>query len=501
MKQDSSQPNILLILTDQQRLSALGAYGETPCKTPHLDRLAARSARFETAYTTCPVCSPARGSVMTGQYPHAHGITSNVHDLGCTVHELTDRPELLSRRLLAAGYACGYTGKWHLGCGWDTTFGAKIDTGLPHDVGFVGHNFWGHGDGGHNYPEYQEYLRDHGWKHEVVNPIAQDPWSGRSGELTGPVESTVPYYLAEHTIGLMDQFARESKPFFLWHNFWGPHEPYYPTRDYMDMYRDVSIPEWPNYRWVPSDRYGPQSIKRHPMAEQLYWAYWENQIRHYYAFTTMIDDQIGRMLAHLDRSGLAENTIIIFSSDHGETLGSHGGLTDKGWHHFEEIQRIPLIVYVPEKYQKNGFNPRGVFQQWASLADFYPTILDYAGVGEASMGGVHGRSLRPVLEGTETTREELAAVEFFGVNALATSMITLRQGDLKYGWNCTSQDELYDLGKDPYEMNNLIDDFEYTEKKRQLQCQMVAWAESKKCDRRICEYLKGSFGSSVTVPC
>lgn len=501
MPQKHTQPNILFILTDQQRLSALGAYGETPCKTPHLDRLAARGARFETAYTTCPVCSPARGSIMTGQYPHAHGITSNVHDLGCTIHEMTDRPELLSRQLQTAGYSCGYTGKWHLGCGWETTFGAKIHTGLPHDVGFVGHNFWGHGDGGHNYPEYQSYLKQHGWSHEVCNASPQGPTAGRHGQLAGPVESTVPYFLADHTISLMDRFSESSQPFFIWHNFWGPHEPYYPTLEYYERYRDVSIPEWANFHWIPSDPHGPQSLKRHPRAAQLEWGYWEELLRHYYAFTTMIDDQVGRMLAHLESSGLADDTIIIFSSDHGETLGSHGGLTDKGWHHFEEIQRIPLIVYVPEKYRREDFVPRGVFPQWASLADYYPTILDYAGVNIEALPKLHGNSLRPILEGCEQEHKQQAVVEFYGVNAMPTSMLTLRSGNLKYGWNCASRDELYDLAEDPWETNNLIDSSVYEDQKHQLQDELVNWMETHDYDRRVREYLKERFGHRSPVGC
>ena len=109
------QPNVIVIMTDQHRLSALVAYGDTVCQTPNIDRLAKEGVRFETAYTSNPVCSPARGTVMTGQYPHTHGITSNLHNVGCSVHELRDRPELLSLRMECAGYQLGYTGMWHFG--------------------------------------------------------------------------------------------------------------------------------------------------------------------------------------------------------------------------------------------------------------------------------------------------------------------------------------------------------------------------------------------------
>ena len=130
----ASRPNIILILTDQHRLSAVGCYGRTPCQTPNIDRLAREGARFETAYTVCPVCSPARATIMTGLYPHRHGICSNIYNLGNSVHELPDSPDLLSRRLQSAGYRCGYTGKWHLGNGSHGQRALPLSgkRGLPH---------------------------------------------------------------------------------------------------------------------------------------------------------------------------------------------------------------------------------------------------------------------------------------------------------------------------------------------------------------------------------
>jgi arylsulfatase A-like enzyme len=470
------QPNILLIFTDQHKLAALGCYGQTPCRTPNIDRLASEGIRFETAYTVCPVCSPARATIMTGLYPHAHGVCSNVHNLGASVHELADRPELLSRRLQAAGYQCGYTGKWHLGTGDEMVFGGRSVPSLPKDVGFLGQNFPGHGGGGFGYPEYKAYLTKHGFEHRVTRVDDRPTPVMRYGILEGPVESTVPYFLAEHTIGLIDDLSTSKRPFFIWHNFWGPHGPYYSTREYYDLYREVEMPEWPNYRWPAREINRPHQVKVHPQAERLTWEDWAEGIRYYYAFTTLIDRQIGRILDHLDETGLREDTIVLFTADHGETLGTHGGLTDKGWHHFEEIQRIPFIVHMPERFYRDGVKPGDVLPEWVSLLDVYPTVLDIAGAASLPEP-VHGRSLLPLLGKAETSWRDHILVEFNGVNSLATSMVSLRVGDLKYGWNCSNEDELYDLRNDPYEMHDLVADPSRAGEVREMRERIGEWME------------------------
>ena len=474
MPQD--RPNILLIFTDQHKLSAVGAYGETPCQTPNLDRLAETGVRFETAYTVFPVCSPARGTIMTGLYPHSHGICSNVHNLGCSVHELADRPELLSRRLQSTGYRCGYSGKWHLGTDQNTAFGGTSVPSLPKDVGFIGQNFPGHGGGGFRFPEYRAYLEEHGWEHRVRRVREPGILVQEYGVVEGPVESTVPYFLAENTIQMMDGIRAGGDPFFVWHNFWGPHGPYYTTRACFDQYADVDIPEWPNYRWPATEYNRPHRVKVHPRVGELTWADWAEGIRHYYAFATLIDQQIGRILDHLDETGMREDTIIIMTSDHGETLGSHGGLTDKGWHHFEEIQRIPFIMWVPDRWRHPALTPGTVLQEWVSLADVYPTILDLAGI-PCDAEAVQGRSLGPLMRGEAVEWRDRVFVEFNGVNSLATSMASVRHGDLKYGWNCSNLDELYDLAADPHETRNLIDDPGYAPQARELREMLGSWME------------------------
>lgn len=492
----SDRPNILLIMTDQHRLSAVGAYGDSPlgadspCQTPHIDRLAAEGIRFDTAYTTCPVCSPARGSVITGLYPHTHGICSNAHNLGSSVHELPDGPDLLPRRLAGQGYVSGYTGKWHLGNGSSKAFGVEVDPALPSTRGFIGQDFAGHGGGGFGYDEYQDYLKAGGWAHEV-KPWAEDARQILpTGALAGPVQSTVPYFLAEHTCSLIDRFAAADSPYFIWHNFWGPHGPYLAPQEYVDRYRDVEIPPWPNYDWPSRSTPGPHHVKIHPQHEHLTWDDWATAIRYYYAFTTLIDEQIGRLYAHLEATGQLHNTILIFTADHGETAGSHGGLTDKGWQHFEEIQRIPLIIRFPDG-RAAGETREGL----VSLADLYPTILDVA--GGVAPADIHGRSLQPLVEDAAAAWRDSVGIEFGGVNNLAATLRTIVKDGFKYGYSAGFPDQLYDLGADPHETTNLAAVAAYRERLDDLRRAMSAWMEEYKdpargiYDRQLQYYLSG----------
>jgi arylsulfatase A-like enzyme len=194
-------------------------------------------------------------------------------------------------------------------------------------------------------------------------------------------------------------------------------------------------------------------------------------IRYYYAFATLIDDQIGRMVVHMKKKGLLENTMIIFSSDHGQTLGSHGGLVDKGWHHFEETHRIPMIMRFPDARHAGK-----VIEEFASLADVYPTFLDMAGV-DCKGDGIHGRSLMPLVAGDAVDWRDCVVTEFNGLGNSCITQRTLRKGSLKYGYNNTGKCELYDLEKDPDETRNLIGDPAYKDSEVDLAGSLLRWME------------------------
>ena len=252
---------------------------------------------------------------------------------------------------------------------------------------------------------------------------------------------------------------------------------------------------WPNYDWPSRATPGPHHYKLHPQHEDLGWDYWANMIRYYYAFTTLIDAQIGRMLDHLERSGLAENTVVIFTADHGNSLGSHGGLTDKGFHHFEETHRIPFIVRRPGEE-----SPGRVVPEFASNADVYPTVLDLAGAPGASDHAAHGRSLVPLLRGEAADWRKAVFTEFHGLGSYGLAQRTLRRGDLKYGYNCGGTDELYDLAEDPHETRNLIGEPAYVDAARELRQRLLDWMLETDDDeqmnyRRGRQYLQGTWRS------
>jgi arylsulfatase A-like enzyme len=374
--------------------------------------------------------------------------------------------------LQAAGYSTGYTGKWHLGTARKAAFQVSSKSSLPSTIGFEGQDFPGHGGDGSGYKQYQDWLAKKGLSHGLK------PWAETTktvlptkmiGVLDLPTDATVPYYLVDNAVEMIEAFRERGKPFFVSLNFWGPHGPVFATQEFVDMYRGVDIPPWPNYEWDSRGTLGTHHYKIHCDKEELSWQDWATAVRYYYARTSMIDSQIGRLYQYLQQAGLLEDTVIIFTADHGETMGSHGGLLDKGWHHFEETHRIPLIIRMP-----GGESKGKTCDEFASLADIYPTILDLANVDEGEVTS-HGASLLPLMRGDPIAWRDSVVTEFLGLGDMATCMKTIRVGNLKYGYNLAYRGELYDLEKDPFEMHNLVDDPAYATDVEELMDKLEQW--------------------------
>lgn len=436
------QFNILWIGVDQMRADSLS---NRICQTPFLDKLAEESVNFRRAYSPSSLCSPARASMYTGLFAFNHGMGTNCDMYHSLARELPNPEQLLHTRFLERGYRCGFAGKWHVG------------TGLgPGDYGYEGMNIPGYGDL-LKYPLYQQYIEKNNLSYgPIKNPNYSNPdqQTLNSGEWNGPLESTPTYYLANYAIELLEEFAqtrnKEGRPFFLNCQFWAPHGPYLPSPEYIGKHSRDSIPQWGNF---PDDYQGkprrlPRFVSSFFRNLPATWEGWQQQIGLGYDFTTLVDAQIGRLLERLEELGLSENTIVVFTSDHGDMMGSHG-LQDKGFM-YEEAHRVPLLIRRPG--QMEGF----ACDELVYNFDIMPTLFDL--IGAELNVQLDAQSLKPFLDGDKNIGREAIYLEFHGIRYLHTQRGLITRNGFKYIFNPDDEDELYDLNNDPAEMHNLIAD-------------------------------------------
>ncbi len=457
---------VILMMTDQQRADTMHYLnGASPCITPNLDALSKDSVCFTNAYTTAPVCTPARSCLHTGLYPSVTGLSTNIYQPGCITHEIADAPYLLSRRLQNAGYRCGYTGKWHLGLGKDKTASemgrnllksrekgfmgmeAYLDYGtLPTDVGFIGDSVPGHGGGGDQTELFLDWLRASGRTFALENVYGGKRPGDHShgGEIVSGENTTVQYYLAERAKAIMGELAGDA-PFLMCVNYWGPHEPYYTLKEDYDLYRHLSIQPWESFT---DSKDVENKLHRLVQRPEEGWAFFENNLKHYYGLLTGIDRSIGYILTELKEKRLYDDSYIIFMADHGDSQGCHNGMENKSGHMYQEVTRIPLMIKPPKG------QPTGIRDSLASTVDIYATILDIAGYDERMFQA--GHSLLPVLEDPKKKAREYAVCESVSAFPLTGMQRMFREGKWKYIFNCGGEDELYDLEEDPFEMHNRI---------------------------------------------
>jgi len=445
-----SRKNILAITLDQVAWSDFGYAGGQICRTPNIDALAAQSVNFANAYTVCPVCAPTRGTFVTGQFPHSHGIIANPEELpGGRDLDVRDDQYHIGTMLGNAGYNLGFAGKYH------------VAQKLPRDYGFQGMSVPGHGSGGFasganqfdDCLEYRDYLKARELKKgRLLDPkLAGTTVIG--GKIEGPEEATVPYMLAETTNDLLDSFADDykdsGKPFFMSLNFWGPHPPCYSPEPYCSMYEDADIQPWPTFT---DDMAGKPAIHRLECeGRDMTWEDFRKILVYYYGFLTFIDVQIGRVLERLSSLGLDDSTVILLTSDHGGFIGHHGGQLNKGYRMYEECIRTPMLIRPPgakESRRVEGF---------ASNGDYYPTILDFAGIEIPE--NRHGQSLRPIAEDPVATHsgQDSVVTEFHALCGVLFTQRALMYKQYKYVFNVADKDEFYDLQADPNEMTNAIE--------------------------------------------
>jgi arylsulfatase A-like enzyme len=483
------QPNILLILTDQQRVDSLGAYGGRMAHTPVADALAARGVRFTQAYTPCSVCSPARASVLTGLYPHQHGVMANGDGL---------KPGLpnMAERLTAANYRLGYAGKWHI----DDTFGpthfgfhANDWLGYAHPAGGVYmKSFKGSWRGPINH--YVEYLYDRGLEMPTLDEQLYRPANANFeifARQSGPVEANYEHYVAEETIQLIDRFhryrQRDGKPFFMWANFWGPHNPYILPEPYFSMFKASDVELSPSMAETFANKpYIQRAMSIHYQGVGLLDDdAWREIIAKYAGYCALIDYEIGRIVARLEELGILDNTIVIFSADHGSMVGHHR-LIDKGPEPYDDIQNIPMIAAGP------GIAQGAVCDEFVYLHDLTPTIMDLAGAEMYPCS--NAQSLRSVLGGgrLEKPRDDVYMTRHD--HPFPYEQRFLRTARYKYAFNNSDIDELYDLETDPDEMVNRIDDPALADVRAEMVERMRRHIEAQR------DPIRQSFNTLTTFP-
>jgi len=421
----SQRPNVLFLMTDHANGQALAPGSQ--CLTPNLDALAAEGTRFGRFYTTNAICSPARASLMTAVFPSTHGMWDCTH---------TQRPEWVdvpasrctyfSQLLDQAGYCNAYFGKWHV-----------EQSNELEDFGWHEYDLGCAGARGTAISGTEVIVTREGYRDYLLAGVGPDSESQSHPAFDRGIE-----FIREH--------AGLEQPFFCFVSTAEPHDPYVPPQRFFDRYDLDDVQTSLTLRDEPVDK--PEVVRRmRAVWQSLSDADWRRVTAAYWAVISFIDGEVGRILDALRETGQWENTIVVFTSDHGDMLGGHGLITKGVGTPYEEVYNVPLIVRVPGTVGKGEDT-----QSLISMVDIAPTLLDLCGAEE--LPEVHGRSFRSVFEGGADPGDwRHAYAEFFGQRFVYTQRIAWC-GDWKYVFSPGGIDELYDLADDPHERRNLVDD-------------------------------------------
>lgn len=488
-EEERKAPNFILIMTDQQRADHVGFGGNGVLRTPHIDSIADSGMVFDRAHVSHPICQPNRSTIITGTMPSVHGTRFNGIPLD-------PRSNTFVRVLRAAGYNTALVGKSHLQnignrpeliprvvdqtkkgdallldeTGWDSWELEQRydDASAEHEVP---EDFYGfdsvdlvidHADyaGGH----YRLWLREQGVDPaamqgpDVALETAEEWWQVYKPKMSPDLYPTA--YVGMRSQEFLERAAADGRPFFLQMSFADPHHPFAPPGHYWDLYdpRQIPLPETfddPHERsvghykaWVANrgSQTGPMTPWS-PTAQQ-----YRRAAAAEYGAITMIDDQVGRLLATLDRLGLRENTYLVFTSDHGDMFGEHGIML-KSSIHYNGTTHVPLVLAGP------GIGS-GRSGSLVGSIDIAPTVLELADLPQYH--GMQGHSLVPLLDDpTVRLRDRLLIEEDnktpFSLTGRPLRMRTVLTDDARYTrYQGLDHGEFFDLSKDPNEMSNLF---------------------------------------------
>jgi arylsulfatase A-like enzyme len=427
--------NILFLMTDQQHADALGFRGHPLVQTPNLDALAAKGVHFERMFTCTAICGPSRTSFFTGAYPRTHEHFMNSGDLR------RDMPSLLTA-LKAGGYQTFQCGKDH----------------LPPAISR-------HFDERHAHSEYEADLKARGIADTPLDETLCKNFLSARSQL--PEEEQCEVWTANHAIRFLASPRATERPFFMWCSFLRPHAPHMPPARFDDLYDPEDIPvDWEDY-----ERFENSRMQNRPMVED----FWKiGAVRHdprifqkavcrYLALITFIDEQIGRVLAALEAHGHANNTLVVFTSDHGDWAGNYGQL-GKNLPGYDHLLRIPLIYHDPQRPGDSGRSVGGLYQS----IDLMPTLLQRLNLPVPPT--VQGESFLPALDGRPGSGRPFIFAE--------TSMEkTIRSPDWKLTFflRHPERGQLFRMGSQPDETTNHWDDPSCALIKQRLLLELLAW--------------------------
>ena len=413
----SRRPNVVFVFPDQLRRCAVGMGGETNIATPCIDRLAAESLNFTNAISGMPVCCPARASLLTGRYPHNHGVLVN------DVH-LDDQMPSLGKAFNSAGYMTGYIGKWHL-----NARGRKAPVPAESRHGF---KFWKALECSHDYNNSDYYEGD---------SLELKRWPGYDA-----------FAQTEEAIRFIGDHANKENPFLLMLSWGPPHDPY------------DSAPE--EFR----RRVEAQALQLRPNVPPEKRALARQEVAGYYAHILALDHALGRLLATVDSAGIADDTIFVFWSDHGDMLHSHGERRkQRPW---EESVHVPLLIRYPRAYGRQG----RVVPELINTPDLMPTLLGLCGVTVPE--GVDGTNYAPFLFGRGSAPAVGALLACYRPFGEFTREVGgreyrgIRTERFTYAESLAGPWLLYDNSPDPFQLNNLVDEPSCAQVRSELQDMM-----------------------------
>jgi len=432
----AERPNVLLIMSDDLNMN-VGCYGDTPVKTPNIDRLAARGVRFERAYCQFPLCNPSRASMFTGLRPD----TIKVYDLQKNFRSERPRITTLPQVFKNNGYFSARVGKMY-------------HYGVPRQIG----------SGGMDDPDSWDL---------AINPRGRDKdeendlhvltrgtgttlgFSMSWLDQAGTEEEQTDGQSATESIELLERFARDKRPFFLGTGFYRPHVPFVAPKKWFEMYPKESV-ELINLPKDDLDDVPTPAQTIRPANYGMSESDLKDCRRAYFASVSFMDSQVGRLLDALDRLGLAENTVVVFVSDHGFMLGEHGQWQKQLL--FDESNRVPLII------AGAGVEGRGASPRTVEMLDIYPTLVELCGMPQPKHK-LEGQSLVPLLADPQAPSNRPAYSQIQrGTDQKDAHPPIMGRSVRTERWRYTEWDEgnagveLYDHESDPREYKNVVND-------------------------------------------